>query len=255
MDILTTILLGALEGFTEFVPVSSTGHLILAERVLGLEPTAFLLSFTIIIQLGAIAAVALLYFKTLTRSWDVIWHLAAAFMPAAVAGLVLYPAIKGWLSRPDIVLWALMLGGAVMIVLERWVLPRHVPRENAVRMTYRTALLIGAFQALALVPGVSRSAATIIGGLVAGLSRSEAVKFSFLLALPTMTAATGLDLYQNAHLFSAGQLWLLVLGAAVACLTAIAAMRWLLRYLERHDLTIFGAYRIALAAVFWLLVL
>jgi undecaprenyl-diphosphatase len=169
---------------------------------------------------------------------------------------VLYPYVKQWLARPDIVLWALAVGGVVMIVLERWLLPRRRrTSEDPVHLTYGTAFLIGAFQALALIPGVSRSASTIIGGLVAGLSRSAAVQFSFLLALPTMVAATGLDMYQNAYLFSSEQFGMLVLGAAVACGTAIIAMRWLLRYLERHDLTAFGVYRIGLAVIFWLLVL
>lgn len=256
MDLLTVVILGILEGITEFVPVSSTGHLVLAERLLGLEPTTFLLSFSIAIQLGAILAVAFLYWKTLTSSWDLIWHLAVALVPAIVAGLVLYPFVKQLLTRPDVVLWALAIGGAVMIGLERWILPKRRPiSDDPVRMTYRTAALIGVFQALALIPGVSRSAATIIGGLVAGMSRSAAVQFSFLLALPTMAAATGFDMYQNYRLFTSEQFGMIFLGAAVACVTAVFAMRWLLRYLRNHDLTAFGAYRIILAGAFWLLIL
>lgn len=256
MDVLTAVILGALEGITEFVPVSSTGHLVLAERLFSLEPSAFLLSFTIAVQLGAILAVAILYWKTLTSSWDLIRHLVVALLPAIVAGLFLYPLVKQLLSRPDIVLWALAGGGVIMIALERWFLPRRrVASDDPVHMTYRTAALIGLFQALALIPGVSRSAATIIGGLVAGLSRSASVRFSFLLALPTMAAATSLDMYQNYHLFTSGQFGLILIGAAVACATAIFAMRWLLRYLEHHDLAVFGVYRIVLAGAFWLLIL
>ena len=255
MDLISTIILGVVEGITEFVPVSSTGHLVLVERFLGLEPTAFLLSFTIVIQLGAILAVAVLFWKTLTRSWDLIWHLGVGVLPAIIAGLFFYPLVKSWLSQPIIVLWALAIGGGVMIVLERWILPKRKATEIAVRMTYRTALLIGAFQALALIPGVSRSAATIIGGLVVGLSRNEAVKFSFLLALPTMVAATGLDLYQNIGLFSSSQIGFLIIGSVVACLTALVAMKWLLAYLQRHDLSVFGYYRIAFAVVVGLFIL
>lgn len=256
MDAFIAVILGALEGITEFVPVSSTGHLVLAERLLGLEPTVFLTSFSIAIQLGAILAVAFLYFRTLTSSWDLIRHLGVALLPAIIAGLVLYPFIKQLLSRPDVVLWALASGGAVMIILERWLLPRRrAQSDDPVHITYRTAALIGLFQVLALIPGVSRSAATIIGGLVAGLSRSAAVQFSFLLALPTMAAATGLDMYQNYRLFTSEQFGMILLGAAVACITAVFAMRWLIRYLEDHDLAVFGVYRIILAGAFWLLIL
>jgi undecaprenyl-diphosphatase len=254
MNVLHALLLGIVEGITEFLPVSSTGHLVLIERLVRLEATPFLTSFTIAIQLGAVLAVLFIYGRMLWETPRLVARIGVALVPTGLAGFLLYPLVRQWLSSEGIVIVALILGGIAMIVLERWVFPhRELGAMDETVLPYRSAFLIGLFQCLALVPGVSRSAATIIGGLLGGLSRTAAVRFSFLLALPTMVAATGLDLYKNADAFTGQDLGLLAVGTVASFLTAAVAMRWLLRYIRNHGLTAFGIYRIGFAVLVWLL--
>ncbi|HXK36768.1 MAG TPA: undecaprenyl-diphosphate phosphatase [Candidatus Paceibacterota bacterium] len=255
MTYLHAIILGLVEGITEFLPISSTGHLVLTGKLLGLEADAFLTTFDIAIQLGAILAVLTLYGNMLLRKPSVIARIAVAFIPTGALGLVLYPFVKEWLGNPAIVVWALGIGGLVLIVFERFIPEPADAGEDIAHLGYGKSFMIGLAQAVAMVPGVSRAAATIIGGLALGMSRRAIVEFSFLLALPTMAAATGLDLYQNMDVFSRDQFGMLAIGFVLSWLTAALSIRWLLRFIQRHDFTSFGVYRIILAVAFALLVL
>ena len=247
MNFLHALLLGIVEGITEFLPVSSTGHLILASKLLGQSQTEFLKSFEISIQLGAMLAVVALYWRKLFLNLETAKHILAAFIPTAVLGFIFYPAIKkSLLGNDSVVLWSLFLGGIFIIIFER--LYKSKSNEN---ISYRQAFVIGLFQSLAMVPGVSRSAATIIGGLMLGVKRQTAVEFSFLLAVPTLLAASGLDLVKNASSFSSDQFIFLGSGFVTSFVAAFLGIRFFLRFIQTHDLTFFGIYRIALALVFW----
>lgn len=244
--------LGVVEGLTEFLPVSSTGHLILASRLLGLAQSEFMKSFEIAIQLGAILAVVVLYRKTLFGDREALKRVVVGFIPTGVLGLALYKVVKHYLLGSDAtVLWALFLGGVVLIAFESF--HRSSPGGDADvrKITYRQALVIGAVQSLAMIPGVSRSAATVVGGLAQGIDRRTTVQFSFLLAVPTMLAATGLDLVKSAGSFGAGDFAAIAIGSAVSFLVALAAVRFLLRYVRTHTFIPFGIYRVVAAAAFW----
>ena len=253
MSYLQALIFGIVEGITEFLPISSTGHLILTGKAMGLQQTDFLKTFEISIQLGAILSVVVLYWRSLLIDFDILKRVMTAFLPTAVLGLILYKIIKRYLlSSSNVVLWSLFLGGAFLIVFELL----HKEREDSVEhldcISYKQSLMIGLFQSIAMVPGVSRSAATIVGGLLLGLRRKTIVEFSFLLAVPTMAAATGLDLLKNAGSFSFDQLSFLSIGFVVSFLSALAAVKFLLAFIKNHTFVSFGIYRIALVLVFWL---
>jgi undecaprenyl-diphosphatase len=252
MTILTSIILGAIEGVTEFLPISSTGHLILASSLLGVAQSDFTKTFEIVIQLGAILAVVVLYWRSFF-DLELLKKLVVAFIPTGVIGLALYHILKTYLLGNDLVVLAsLFLGGVVFILFERW----HGAREDALAalpdtpVSYRQALALGFFQAIAIIPGVSRSGATILGGLALGIKRTEIVEFSFLLAVPTMLAASGLDILKSSIAFSSGEWLLLAVGFGVAFIVALPSIRWLLGYVRRHSFTSFGIYRILLAVAF-----
>ncbi len=248
MNILHSIVLGILEGITEFLPISSTGHLIIAGRLLHLPDTAFLKSFEIIIQLGAILAVVVLYWKTLWKM-ETIKKLIVGFIPTGIIGLLLYKVVKMYLLESlSLVAWALLIGGIVLIAFEYWYGKRDNKEASEV-VSYKQAFYIGLFQSLAIVPGVSRSAATIIGGLSLGLKRSTIVEFSFLLAVPTMLAATLLDLYKNSGAFSVHDIGILGMGFVTAFVVAMGSIVFLLKYVRKHNFVPFGMYRIVLAIV------
>ncbi len=253
MDYFSAIILGFVEGITEFLPVSSTGHLILASSVLGIDQTEFHKTFEIVIQLGAILAVVVTYWRSLL-DWEVLKRLFVAFLPTAVIGLAFYKVIKGYLiGNEAVVLAALFLGGIALIVFELL----HKEREGSddiAAISYKQAALVGLFQSIAIVPGVSRAAATIVGGLLLGLRRTTIVQFSFLLAVPTMAAASGLDLLKTAPTFSGDEFGLLATGFATAFLVALLAIRFLLHFVRRHNFIPFGIYRIGLAVLFFLFV-
>ena len=254
MTFFDSILLGIVEGATEFLPISSTGHLILAGSVLGLEQTVFLKSFEIAIQLGAIGAVVALFWRAFLDI-ELLKRLAAAFIPTGVLGFLLYPLVKEYLiGNVSVVLWALALGGAALILFERWHNESQEETGQSVRdITYQQSVFIGLFQAISIIPGVSRAGATIVGGLLLGLRRVAIVEFSFLLAVPTLLAATGYDMYKNASDFVTGQFLLLATGFITSFVVAVFAIRWLLRFVQTHSFTPFGVYRIILALVFALL--
>ena len=251
MELWHAIILGVVEGITEFLPISSTGHLLLVSHIANIPETDFTKSFEIIIQLGAILAVLALYPKRLLLEKPVFMRVLAAFIPTGILGLLFYKAIKHYLlGNVLVVVGSLFLGGIVIILFERFYKKSH--EKKIEDLTYKEAAIIGLVQCLSFVPGVSRSAATIFGGMWSGLSRSQAVEFSFLLAVPTMAAATGLDLLKNYNMiFASGNTSLLVVGFVVSFLVALASIKFLLRFVSKNNFTIFGVYRIIIAVVFF----
>jgi undecaprenyl-diphosphatase len=252
VNLLQAIIFGIVEGITEFLPVSSTGHLILTARLLGLSQTEFLKTFEIVIQFGAILSVIALYWKTLLVKVEVLKRVILAFFPTALLGLLFYKVIKQFLmGSSQIVLWSMFIGGICLIVFE----VLHREKDDAVddmgTIPYRSALLIGLFQSIAMIPGVSRSAATIVGGLALGLRRKTIVEFSFLLAIPTMLAATALDLVKNVSQFSTAQINFLTAGFVLSFLFALLSVKFLLNFIKHHSFLSFGIYRIILAVSFW----
>lgn len=253
MDILQAILLGIIEGVTEFLPVSSTGHLILASDLLGIASSDFLKTFEISIQFGAILSVVALYWRQLLDI-EIIKRLVVGFIPTGVIGLALYPLVKSnLLENLPVVLFALLLGGIVLIVFE--LLYKETVEELPVsHISYTQSAIVGFFQAIAIIPGVSRSAATILGGLMIGIPRRTIVEFSFLLAVPTMAAATGLDLLKNLSAFSGSNFGLLTVGFVVSFVVALLSIKFLLHFVRNHTFIPFGIYRIVAAALFFLVV-
>lgn len=251
MTLIESILLGLLEGITEFLPISSTGHLILAERGLGIADDEFTRTFTIVIQLGAILAIVLLYARRLMRAPQLIAKIAVAFVPTAVVGFTLYSFIKSYLlGNAMVVVWALGIGGVVMIAFEllrgKQLSAAH---DSIEELPYWKAAAIGLAQSLAMIPGVSRSGATIIGGMLLGMSREAIVEFSFLLAIPTMLAATAYDLLKTHEQLSWDHTGLLAAGFLSAFIAAYLTAPALLSFIKRHTFIPFGIYRIALAVV------
>ncbi|HBH17261.1 MAG TPA: undecaprenyl-diphosphatase [Candidatus Veblenbacteria bacterium] len=250
MEFIYAVILGVVEGVTEFLPISSTGHLILAERLLQLPPSEFWKSFTVVVQLGAILAVVVLYWRRLFLQAAVFKRVVVAFLPTAIIGLALYSFIKQYLlGSAVVVLWALAAGGLAIILFEKFYKESAGVIGDIASLTYRQVFLIGLAQSVAIIPGVSRAAATIIGGLILKLKRTAIVEFSFLLAIPTMAAATGLDLIKTGTQFSRDEWGWLAVGFIVSFLSALLAVRWLIGYISRNNFTAFGWYRIILAIV------
>ncbi len=257
LTFLQAAILGVVEGLTEFLPISSTGHLVLATAILKIQESEFVKSFEIIIQLGAILAVVAIYFRKLF-SWELIKRLLVAFLPTGILGLILYKSVKHYLlGNSMVVTAALFIGGIVLLVFERWAAKRGAAENKTVlqeieTISYRHAFVIGLCQSVAMIPGVSRSAATIVGAMLLGHDRRVAVEFSFLLAIPTMLAASGLDIIKNYSLFTTETVPVLAVGFAVSAITAFIAVTWLLKYVRTHTFKPFGVYRIVLAAAVWL---
>jgi undecaprenyl-diphosphatase len=252
MGFFHSVILGIIEGLTEFLPVSSTGHLILTSKILRLEETDFLKSFEIAIQFGAILAVLVLYWRSFLFKFEVIKRVAVAFIPTAVLGLVFYKLIKQFLLGNDqIVLWSLFLGGIFLVIFEFFYREKKVGADDVEKISYKQAVIIGFFQSIAIIPGVSRAAATIVGGLILGLKRKTIVEFSFLLAVPTMAAAAGLDLIKSYESFSVGQFSILAVGFVVSFAVALGAIKFFLGFIKKYSFIFFGIYRIILAALFW----
>jgi undecaprenyl-diphosphatase len=255
MNLIHAIILGVVEGVTEFLPISSTGHLIIAAEILKLQDSEFIRSFDIAIQLGAILAVVWLYWRRVMASLPLMKKLIVAFLPTAIIGAAAYPFVKHQLlGNEQVVLWALFLGGVAIYFFEKY-FPQEYSSANLGNISYKQALGIGLAQSMAVVPGVSRAAATILGGLVAGLDRKSIVEFSFLLAVPTMAAATGLDLLNTGASFSSQEWTMLAVGFVVAFVTAWLAVKWLLKYIQTHNFIGFGIYRIAVAVILWLVLM
>jgi undecaprenyl-diphosphatase len=265
IDFLKVIVLGIIEGVTEFLPISSTGHLIVASALLrpgfseGLKDT-----FEIFIQLGAVIAVVVFYRADLWRQVKSVrtdsqtqhfWiTLLIAFIPAAIVGLALRSFIKDTLFSPIVVAISLIVGGVLFIVLERRLAASQTARTDGIMaVSYRQALVIGLIQAIALIPGVSRAAASIFGGMLVGLNRETATRFSFYLAIPTLGLATIFDLLLSLDEIQGGDLIFLAVGTIVSAIVAWFAVGWLLRYISRNSFVPFGYYRIAAGVVILLL--
>jgi len=262
--LLTVILLGIVEGLTEFLPVSSTGHLILASELLGYD-ASYWATFNVVIQLGAILAVVVLYWRTFwdvaiglfgknPASWRFVANLLCAFLPSAVIGLALHHYIEALLGAPKVVAVALIIGGIAILLIERAIKPGTI--EGVDRIPYARAMGIGFIQCLAMVPGVSRSGATIMGALSLGISRRTAAEFSFFLAIPTMLGATTLEVVKNHEaLMTSAVNWTdIVLGFVVSFLVAIVVIKWFVGLVARHGFGTFAWYRIiaGTAALIWL---
>ncbi|SHK49596.1 undecaprenyl-diphosphatase UppP [Thermocrinis minervae] len=250
MEISHAIVLGVVEGLTEFLPVSSTGHLILTAHLLGIPQDNFTKSFEISIQLGAILAVMLLYWKKLLTDVEVIKRVILAFLPTGILGFLLYKFIKVYLIGNElVVVLSLFFGGLFLLFADRFCEKRcYLDQIN--RLPYVKAVAIGLFQSLAMIPGVSRSGATIIGGMFMGLNRKEAAEFSFLLAIPTMLIATAYDLYKSHSEFVVEDYKILAIGFLCAFLTALVSVKTFLRFISSHSFVPFGVYRIFISIVY-----
>ncbi len=241
MSWIDVFILSLIEGLTEFIPVSSTGHLILASAYLNIASNEFTKAFDVIIQFGAILAVLLLYRERLKWNPDFYKKIFIAFLPAALIGFLFKNKIDLLLESTTVVAWALILGGVVLLFIDSAF--RH---QTETEVSDRSALLIGFMQCLAMVPGVSRSASTIIGGQVAGLSRERAAEFSFLLAIPTMGAATAYKLWKVKDILDSSHAFHLALGVFLSFLFSIFAIKFFIAILNRYGFRYFGIYRIVL---------
>lgn len=256
MNFIHAAILGAVEGVSEFLPISSTAHLILTSALLRLPPTEFQKSFDIAIQLGAIFSVVVLYARFILMRRDVWLKILVAFLPTAVIGFVIHSfAKRTLLGNVPMVLWTLLLGGIALIAFERFHREGPDAADDPAKISYGQAALIGVFQSIAIIPGVSRSAATIVGGLLLGIRRKTIVDFTFLLAIPTMAAATALDLAKSAWGFTPQEFALLLTGTAASFVVALLSIVWLLRYIQRHSFTVFGVYRVVLVLAIGVFVL
>lgn len=250
---LQAIILGIVEGLTEFLPISSTGHMIIVSYIMGISEQDFVKTFEIAIQLGAIIAVIFLYYKRFIKGIDIYIKLAISFIPTGIVGLIAYKTIKLYLFNPFVVAVALIIGGIFLILIDKWTMKRTSEFGDMEEIPYKSAFFIGCVQCISMIPGVSRAAATIVGGLIVGFDRKQATEFSFLLAVPTMFAATGYDLYKNFGQFSNEHIMLLLLGGGVSFVSAILAIKALIYIVPKHGFKHFGIYRIILGLVFLVL--
>jgi undecaprenyl-diphosphatase len=250
MTYLQAIIIAIIEGLTEFLPVSSTGHMILADSLMKIENPEFAKTFEIAIQLGAIMAVLLLYFKRFLAGINIYLKLAVAFIPTGIIGFLAYKTIKHYLFNPFTVSISLIIGGVVLILLDKWSSNKESEYKEVEDISFTGAVKIGLFQCLSMVPGVSRAAATIFGGIFSGFNRKQAAEFSFLLAIPTMFAASGYDLLKEKDNIHSEDLKLLLIGALVAFIVAVLAVKGFVAFLNKYGFKHFGYYRIILGLVF-----
>ncbi|MFA6193180.1 MAG: undecaprenyl-diphosphate phosphatase [Sulfurimonas sp.] len=254
MTLLDALILGTLEGLTEFLPISSTGHLILASHLLGIEQTVAHKTFEVVIQLGSILAVLFLFAQRLLTNRMLWLKIAVAFLPTALFGFLFYKTIKS-LFGIETVSVMLIAGGLIFLIIEYFRRNHDESRDKSVDdLSIKESFMIGLFQSLSMVPGTSRSGATMIGGLFAGLSRKSAAEFSFLLAIPTMFAATAYDLYKNRATMVIDDYTLLVVGFITAFVVAFFTVKAMMKFLTTHTFVVFGVYRILVGLAFWFFV-
>jgi undecaprenyl-diphosphatase len=248
MSLIQLIILSVIEGLTEFLPVSSTGHMVITSSLMGISTDPFVKLFEIVIQLGAILAVVVLYFKRFFRSWDFYLKLVIGVIPAVILGLLLKKYIEKLLESPLVVAIAFVVGGVILLFVDDWFNKSKVDDEKDI--SHLTAFKIGVFQCLAMIPGVSRSAASIVGGMSQKLSRKAAAEFSFFLAVPTMFGATVKDLmdFHKENTLTADQLHSdivqLIVGSVIAFIVALLAIKSFITFLEKKGFKVFGWYRI-----------
>lgn len=256
MNLFQAIILAVIEGLTEFLPVSSTGHMIIGSSLMGIQSNEFVKLFTVAIQLGAILSVIVLYFKHFFQSVGFYLKLLVAFLPAVFFGLLLSDKIDQLMESPLTVAIALLIGGIILLFVDKWFKDGNIDNTNDI--TYSTALKIGLFQCLSMIPGTSRSAATIVGGMSQRLSRKAAAEFSFFLAVPTMFGATSkklYDFYKDGYQISAEQVNLLIIGNVVAFIVAMLAIKYFITFLQTRGFQLFGWYRIIAGGIILILLL
>lgn len=245
MTVWQAIVLAIIEGITEFLPVSSTGHMIIASSLMGISHSEFTKMFTVNIQFGAILSVLVLYTRRFLQTPDFYYKLLVAFLPAAVIGFLLNDFIDALLENVVVVAVSLLVGGIVLVFIDK--IAKDYPKDREI--TYPEALKIGFYQCIAMIPGVSRSAATIIGGMFQGLSRKQSAEFSFFLAVPTMAAAAGYKFLKTYESIQASDIKILLLGNVVAFVVAMLAIRFFINFLTKYGFKLFGYYRIILGII------
>lgn len=257
MNVVQSIIISIVEGITEFIPISSTGHMIIAEKLLGIQEDEFSKMFTIAIQLGAILAVVVLYWKKFFdfKNLQFYFKLIIGVVPAIILGLLFSDQIDELLESTTTVAFALLLGGIVLIFVDKFF--NHPTIRSEKQVSFLNSFIIGIWQCLAMIPGVSRSAASIIGGMQQKLTRSAAAEFSFFLAVPTMVAATGYKLFKHFHEqggFSGEEIKLLLIGNLVAFIVALLAIKFFIEFLKKHGFRLWGIYRIVIGLVLLVLI-
>jgi undecaprenyl-diphosphatase len=250
MTILQAIILAFVEGLTEFLPISSTGHMVLTSYLMGIEENAFVKSFEVIIQSGAILAVLVVYWKRFLPNWTFYKKLFVAFLPTAIIGFIVKDYVDMLLGSAQVVAWSFIVGGVILIWTDKYFAHLNHEGRKTDDLQYKDSVLLGLFQSIAMVPGVSRSAATIIGGLSLGMNRKEAAEFSFFLAVPTLAAATLYKGFKLLKTVDGSQFHLLVIGNIVAFVVAILAIKTFIRFLSSHGFKYFGYYRILIGIIF-----
>lgn len=252
MNILESVILAVVEGLTEYLPISSTGHLIITSAFMGINENPFTKDYTVIVQFGAILSVVVLYWRRFLSGAQFYKQLIVGFIPAAVIGLLVKNKIDGILGNVSVVAWALLLGGVFLLWIDRWERQKseNVPARfrTLESLSYTQILLIGTIQCFAFIPGVSRAAATIVGGMFQGLDRKSAAEFSFLLAVPTLAGATCLKLLKILPQLQASHVQILLVGNVVSFVVGVITIRAFIGFLSQGGFKIFGIYRIALGA-------
>jgi undecaprenyl-diphosphatase len=256
MSLIEALILAVIEGLTEFLPVSSTGHMIIASTFMGIASDEFTKLFTVAIQFGAILSVVVLYFKKFLQGFNFYFKLGVAFIPTGILGLLLKDSVDSLLENVTVVAVSLLLGGILLLFIDKWFAKNET--EGTEEVSLKTGIIIGTVQALAMIPGVSRSAATIFGGLTQKLTRKAAAEFSFFLAVPTMFAATLKSMWDSRELLtksSNNEMLLLVVGNIAAFIVAYLAIKSFIGFLTKHGFKAFGYYRIVLGATLLILLL
>jgi len=256
MDFIQAIVLAIIEGLTEFLPVSSTGHMIIGSTLMGIAADDFTKLFTVVIQFGAILSVVVVYFKRFFQSWNFYMKLFVAFIPTGIIGLLLKSKVDSLLENVWVVAISLLVGGIVLLFVDKFFAKNET--EGTDEVSFKTGFIIGTIQSIAMIPGVSRSAATIVGGLSQKLTRKAAAEFSFFLAVPTMFAATAKSMWDEKELLlqSSNNEWLLlVVGNIIAFIVAYIAIRSFIGFLAKNGFKVFGYYRIILGSVLLILML
>jgi len=250
MTLVQAIILAIIEGLTEFLPVSSTGHMIIGSALMGLEPSPFVKLFLIVIQLGTILSVLVLYYKRFFQTLSFYFKLVVAAIPASILGVLFNDYIDAALESPLVVAITLVLGGVLLLFVDKWFNKPKV--DDIEQVTYKKSFMIGVYQCLALIPGMSRSASTIVGGMTQGLTRKLAAEFSFFLAIPMMFGASLIKLlkfFKNGNTFSGEEIQLLVVGNVVGFVVAIIAIKSFIGILTKYGFKAFGWYRIVVGLV------
>ena len=254
MTFFDAIIIAIVEGLTEFLPISSTGHMILTSSLLGLDNSDFLKTFEVSIQLGAILAIVFLYARRFLKSLEIYKKLIIAFIPTAIVGFLAHDFIKEYLFNPLVVSISLIIGGVILIIVDKKVVAKESHYKEAENIPLKNAFFIGLIQCIAMIPGVSRAGATIVGGVFNGLNKKQATEFSFLLAVPTMFAATGYDLFKSSLQFTTQELTLLGVGVITAFIFAWLAVKLFLVIVDKYGFKWFGWYRIAIGVIFIILI-